>query len=468
MTDKILLWHLCFGHLHYGGLKELAKKGMVHGLPDMDYTKQFCEGCVIGKQARNSFPKRAEYRARNLLELIHTDICGPITPSSFGGKRYFITFIDDLTRKTWVYFLKEKSEAFETFKRFKAMVEKTTGNHIKALRSDRGGEYMSTIFTSFCDEQGIKRFLTSPYSPQQNGVAERKNRTILDMVWSMLKSKNMPKEFWAEAVQCAVYVQNRCPHAKLAEQTPQESWSGIKPTVSHLKVFGSMAYAHVPDQRRTKLDDKSKKYVFIGYDEKTKAFKLFDPIEKKVNVSRDVHVNEESAWDWTNQKEIHEKLESDHGQQTVPHGPEIINDNHERGECSASTPTNQNFEDEEELRQPRMRRLQDIYESTNEMHLVCLLADAEIITFEEAVRDEKWQSAMDEEIAAIEKSKTWELVDLPKDYQPIGVKWVYKKKMNTEGKINKYKARLVAKGYRQKARIDYDEVFAPVARMETI
>ena len=272
MTNKTLLWHLRFGHLHYSGLKELAKKGMVHGLPDMDYTKQFCEGCVIGKQARNSFPRKVEFRARRCLELIHTDICGPITPNSFGEKRYFITFIDDYTRKTWVYFLKEKSEAFEVFKKFKVMVEKMTGCYIKALRSDRGGEYMSTAFTRFCNEQGIKRFLTAPYSPQQNGVAERKNRTILDMVWPMLKCKNMPKEFWVEAVQCAVYVQNRCPHAKLEDQTPQEAWSGYKPTVSHLKVFGSVAYAHVPDQRRTKLDDKSKKYVFIGYDEKMKAF----------------------------------------------------------------------------------------------------------------------------------------------------------------------------------------------------
>lgn len=125
-------------------------------------------------------------------------------------------------------------------------------------------------------------------------MAERKNRTILDMVRSMLKSKKMPKEFWAEAVQCAIYVQNRCLHVKLDDRTPQEAWSGQKPTVSHLKVFGSVAYAHVPDQRRTKLEDKSKRYIFIGYDEKTKWYKLLDPISKKVIVSRDVRVNEAS------------------------------------------------------------------------------------------------------------------------------------------------------------------------------
>ena len=118
------------------------------------------------------------------------------------------------------------------------------------------------------------------------------------------RAKRMPKEFWAEAVQCAIYVQNRCPHAKLDDQTPQEAWSGQKPTISHLKVFGSVAYAHVPDQRRTKLEDKSKRYIFIGYDEKTKGYKLLDLISKMVIVSRNVRVNEASEWDWNNLTEV--------------------------------------------------------------------------------------------------------------------------------------------------------------------
>lgn len=189
------------------------------------------------------------------------------------------------------------------------------------------------------------------------------------------------------------------------------------------------------------------------YDKKTKAFKLFDQIEKKVVVSRDVQVNEESAWDWNNQKEVMQK--------------------EEKGEPSTATliitaTTTQTSDDEEEPRQPRMRCLQDLYVSTSEVHLVCLLADAENISFEETVRDKKWQAAMDEEMRAIEINKTWDLVDLPEGYRPIGVKWGYKKKMNAQGEIERYKTRLAAKGYRQKARIDYDEVFAPVARKETI
>jgi len=137
---------------------------------------------------------------------VHTDVCGPITPVSFSGKRYFLTFIDDFSRKTWIYFLKEKSEVFGVFKKFKVIIENETDTKIKAIRLDRGGEYTSAEFMRYCEELDIKRLLTASYSPQQNGVAERKNQTILNMVRAMLKGKNMSKEFWAEAVQCAEQV----------------------------------------------------------------------------------------------------------------------------------------------------------------------------------------------------------------------------------------------------------------------
>jgi len=152
-------------------------------------------------------------------------------------------------------------------------------------------------------------------------------------------------------------------------------------------VFGSVAYAHVPDQRRTKLEDKSKRYVFIGSDEKTKGYKLFDPISKKVMVSRDVRINETSEWDWNNSSEV------------------MI----EVGESSVVALTSINSKttnDEDEPRQPKIRSLHDLYDSTNEVHLVCLLAYAENISFEEVVRDKKWQTTMDEEIKAIDRNNT--------------------------------------------------------------
>ncbi|KAK2970863.1 hypothetical protein RJ640_022305 [Escallonia rubra] len=274
------LWHLRLEHLNFGGLKLLSTKNMVKGLPSIDQPDQLCEACLVGKQHRHSFPKESIARAKAPLELIHTDVCGPIDPASLGKNRYFLLFIDDYSRKTWVYFLKQKSE-------------------IKAMRSDRGGEFISKEFKAFCEENDIRRPLTIPYSPQQNGVVKRKNRSIVKMTRSKLKSKNLPKEFWAEAVDCAVYLSNRSPTRSVWNQTPQEAWSGYKPSVSHLKVFGSIAYVHVPDQQRKKLYDKSEKFIFIGYSQESKGYKLYNPVDKKMKVSRDVTFDEKSSWDWT-------------------------------------------------------------------------------------------------------------------------------------------------------------------------
>ncbi|KAK2985060.1 hypothetical protein RJ640_022938 [Escallonia rubra] len=238
------LWHLRLGHLNFGGLKLLSTK--------------------------------------NMHLLVRT---------------YFLLFIDDYNRKTWVYFLKKKSEVFSTFKRFKAIVEKQSGYQIKAMRSDRGGEFISKEFKAVCVENYIRRQLTIPYSPQQNGVVERNNRSIVNMTRSMLKSKNLPKEFWAEAVDCAVYLSNRSPTRSVWNQTPQEAWSGYKPSVSHLKVFGSIAYVHVPDQQRKKLDDKSEKFISISYSQQSKGYEFYNPVEKKMKVNRDVTFDEKSSWD---------------------------------------------------------------------------------------------------------------------------------------------------------------------------
>ncbi|GJW07799.1 retrovirus-related pol polyprotein from transposon TNT 1-94 [Tanacetum coccineum] len=439
LEDHSWLWHMRYGHLNFGDLKLLSSKGMVKGLDQIDHPNQVCEGCLLGKHVRSSFSKEATSRAKEPLQLIHTDLCGPITPSSHGKNHYFILFINDFSRKTWVYFLKEKSQAFEAFKTFKAMVEKEKGLKIKSMRSDKDGEFLSKEFNKFCEDNGIQRFLTAPYSPKQNGVVERKNRTILNMVRSILKTKKMPKEFWAEAVNCAVYLLNRCPSKSLDNKTPQEECNGLKPTVSHLQVFGSVAYVHVLSQRRSKLDDRSEKHLFVGYDKQSKGYKLYNPVTKKVVMSRDVEFDEEGSWDWSIQE-------------------------FERYDFLPMT----NKEETDESREPKTRSLQELYGVTDEIPLLCLYADCEPLVFEKAMKSKKWRQAMKEEIKSIEKNDTWELTTLPKGQKAIGVKWVYKAKKNTKGEVEKYKARLVAKGYKQKHGIDYEEVFAPVARLETI
>jgi hypothetical protein len=273
---------------------------MVKGLPELQQTEEKCVSCLAGKQHRDSIPKQANWRASAKLELVHTDICGPINPQSNGGNRYFITFTDDLTRKTWIYLMKEKSSALDLFKKFKVLVENESGCVIQCLRTDRGGEFTSNDFNMFCSDHGIKRQLTAAYTPQQNGVAERKNRTLMDMVRSMIAGRNVPKVFWPEAVKWATHVMNRSPTLSVKDITPEEAWSGEKPAVHYFRIFGCLAFVHVPDSQRIKMDNKSIKCVHLGVSDESKAYKLYDPIKKRILISRDVVFEENKSWKWNN------------------------------------------------------------------------------------------------------------------------------------------------------------------------
>jgi len=200
MDDLSDLWHRRYGHVNNKSLKTLESKQLVKGLPKFKATNTACTVCHRGKQHRAVIPKKSQWRASRRLQLVHADLCGPITPTSNSLKRYLLCFIDDFSRKAWIYFLAEKSETFAMFKVFKSFVEKESECDICCLRTDRGGEFTSKEFNVFCVNHGIKRQLTAAYTPQQNGVAERKNRTILNMVRCLLSEKEMPKLFWPEAV----------------------------------------------------------------------------------------------------------------------------------------------------------------------------------------------------------------------------------------------------------------------------
>ncbi|KAM0021224.1 putative RNA-directed DNA polymerase [Helianthus debilis subsp. tardiflorus] len=299
--DVAKLWHERLGHISKTSMGALQQRKMVRDLPSFSVDDDVCKDCLVGKQTREAIPKVSKWRAREGLELIHSDICGPITPSSYTGKRYMLSFIDDYSRKAWVYLLSEKSQTLEKFKEFKSMIETESGKVIKCLRTDRGGEYLSTAFVNFCKEHGIKRQLTTWFTPQQNGVAERKNRTVIGMIITLLASKSMPKMFWAEAAVWSFYVLNRSPSRALLNITPEEAWSGSKPTVDHLRLWGSLAHVHVPKEKRIKLDDRSFPCVLTGVSEESKAYRLIDPKSMKVVISRDVVFEEHKAWDWNSE-----------------------------------------------------------------------------------------------------------------------------------------------------------------------
>ncbi|GAU36721.1 hypothetical protein TSUD_318190 [Trifolium subterraneum] len=427
-------------------------------LPSVIAPVDTCTTCLLGKHPRSSFKSNLPMRYSEVLNVVHSDICGPIDVLSTGGNKYFITFVDEYSRMIWLYHIKAKSEACEVFKRFKTLVEKQSDKSIKVLRTDGGGEYTSKEFENYCKDQGIIHEVTTPYTPQHNGLAERRNRSILDMARSMVKQKGLPHRFWGEAVSTAVYILNRSPTKKLIDKVPEEVWSKCKPSVTHFKVFGSLSYKHVPDARRKKLDDKSEPMVFVGYHRT--GYRLYNPTSDKIEISRDVKVLENESWDWKQKSTSKKTCEVDL----------------DVGTSEANASDNGRHLPVRTHRTTQIpRRLADcdmvpdnVVDNEGNIVHYAMLADTEPLDVKSALKSKVWLEVMIDELKSIEKNRTWDICKLPSYKRAIDVKWVYKLKQNPEGQVIKHKARLVAKGFLQKQRLEYDEVFSPVARHETI
>lgn len=289
--NSALTWHRRFGHLNINSLKKM-RNGKVTGMTFKNSIINManCEVCAKAKQARLPFTA-SETQSKHLLEIIHSDLVGPMETKSFGGARYLLTFIDDFSRKVFVYFLSQKSEVLETFIEFKAFVEKQTEKKIKIFRTDNGTEYCSRRFNAFIKANGIQHQLTNAYTPEQNGVAERMNRTIIERAKCTIFDADLNDNYWAEACNMAVYVINRSVCAALPDKTPEEVWTGQKVDVSHLKIFGTPVMVHVPKQKRRKWSAKSVPMIFVGYDNDKKGFRCLNE-RNKLTVSRDVIFNE--------------------------------------------------------------------------------------------------------------------------------------------------------------------------------
>ena len=443
------IWHKRYGHLGVSSLQKLAHKNMVDGFdfdPNGEIT--FCEVCPQGKQHRTRFFSSSN-RADELLGLVHSDVCGKMNEKSLGGAEYFLTFIDDKSRYVWVYCLQRKSQVFEKFCDWKAMVEKATGKKLKAIRTDNGGEFTSSEFEVHLRAEGVRHELIIPKNPEQNGVAERMNRILVETVRSMLCHANLSHRFWGEALSTAAYLRNRSPTKAVSEMTPYEAWTGEKPQVDHLRIFGCQGFVHIPKDERKKLDPKSRKCIFMGYGTTTKGYRLYDPLKQKVIYSRDVMFNElkcglEESTQREPQKYVHLECTDDPLEMADP--PEPLPESPQPWRHSE-----------------RERKQTEFYGHR------CNVTDiTEPTSVNEAQADHRWADAMRHEIDSLDDNNVWELVELPAGRKTVGSKWVFKLKKNADGSIERCKARLVAQGYSQKEGLDYDETFSPVVRSESV
>ena len=520
--DTAWKWHARYGHLNFQSLRQLGQRSMVQGMPSIEHVEQLCDGCLVGKQRRAPFPRESVNRASKVLELVHGDLCGPITPATPSGNKYFLLVVDDFSRYMWIVLLKSKDQALQAFKLIKTAAEVEAEAKLKAFRTDRGGEFTSKEFTSFCELHGIKRYLTAPYSPQQNGVVERRNQTVVAMARSMMKSKGLPGRFWGEAVTTAVYLLNRAPTKSVVGMTPYEAWCGRKPTVDHLRTFGCVAHVKTVAGHVSKLADRSTPMVMIGYETGSKAYRVYNPATRKVQVTRDVIFEEEKSWAWggSNEPEVsrsddmfHVVYDQDAGHDSGYHHHH--DDDQEppatpatpaspppqnpavtavaQGESAAAAAKSAEFaasaatsagpgHDNSRQRPPTPEKLKPVLElyptpvrrkiedaeKKEARGRRCLLGMEEPANFDQAKGEESWQRAMQEEMSSIQENNAWSLVNLPDGQRAIGLKWVFKVKKDSNGAVLKHKARLVAKGYVQQQGIDFEEVFAPVARMESV
>jgi hypothetical protein len=382
----------------------------------------------------------------------------------------------------WLEVLRSKDEAFLYFKKIKALAESDRGVRLRAFRTDRGGEFNSIEFTRFCEEQGVRRNTTAPYSPQQNGVVERRNQTVVEMARSLMKSMQVPATFWAEAVRTAVHILNRSPTRSLKGLTPYEAWRGRKPKVDYFRTFGCVAHMKIVGPGMNKLSDRSRSGVFVGYEEGSKAYRVFDPVENKLYITRDVVFEEEKKWAWSangdgiaaaerfivvysdETEDVQQRRGTEHAQCTPdppspPTSPSArpSPDAAASGSSSESTAASSSSSPaplilpthhmrtraQNGIFMPNPRYAEEL--ELGELDELCMSAAEEPSSVDEALEQAPWRNAMEEEMRCIRENMTWELSTLPTGHRAIGLKWVFKVKRDPAGNVLKHKARLVAK-----------------------
>lgn len=505
--EKAYTWHRRLGHINHASLRKM-RDGAVTGInfSDDDSDIKNCEVCCTGKMSRPPF-KSSDTKTTSILETIHSDIAGPMETQSIGHARYILTFTDDFSKKVFVYFLKAKSEVLDTFIEFKNLVENQTGKQmknvisniteddaeapkmrgksIKKLRTDNGREYLSNDFVKFCKANGIHHQLTNVYTPQQNGVAERMNRTLVEKAKCLLFDAKLPKCYWAEATNMAAYLINKSVNST-GIHTPDEIFFGKKPDLTNLKIFGSSVMVYVPKEKRKKWDQKAEKLIFVGYDDNTKGYRCINGDTRKLTISRDVKFLEDTSVPENVTIKMDEKLvvspNLEDNQQSTDDSVIFIEDESSfettSDDSTFEDPNDPDYEPSEEsiLNQETegtsaQARRGNKKVKVNPLNLTHFAYFIEPQSYKEVNSDpdsEKWQAAMAEEMESHLVNNTWTLTDLPEGRKAINSKWVYKLKRDENGEIVRHKARLVAKGCAQKYGIDYNETFSPVVRYTSV
>ncbi|KAJ9534619.1 hypothetical protein QJQ45_002903 [Haematococcus lacustris] len=531
MAQSPLLWHYRFAHSSCRRLANMVRHNMVLGIDVSaaeferhDSSSTLCEPCIMGKQHRWVEPQHAGLSrpAQQVLELVHSDVCGPMEVAALDGSLYYVSLLDDYSKLLAVTLIKQKSDAAAAIIDMVTALERQTGSKLKALRSDRGGEYTGAELQRWLRTQGVVHQLTAPYSPEMNGSAERVNRTALNMVRTMMDAVSAPKPLWGEAAKASAMIHNV---SSVAGQpsTPWEVAFKVKPDVAHLRVWGAPAYIHEPDQLRRKLDSKAAKGIFVGYEVGCKSFRVL--VEGRIRVSKSVVVDEAAVLPPAPAAAVDDEPEAPAevaaptpvgtasggtgagasgglpgpaaaGGGATPAAPAAASGGAAPADAAAartvskvpaahaerSEPAAAQAAEKPYNLRPRPTKPTKSVSFSDTVSLCFLGSDSsrgsssgsssniDPQSYEEAMARPDaadWLRAMNKEMACQQANQTWQLVKQQGWMRVLPGRWVFKTKRGADGSILKHKARFVIKGYRQVEGVDFDDSFAPVVTQGT-
>ncbi|KAG8500663.1 hypothetical protein CXB51_002624 [Gossypium anomalum] len=510
VKDIVTRETLLKGHIHDGlyqfSLPEMSRPtASAPVAASIEFQNKPNKACQKGKSQKLLFTcSTTKYNTP--FELVVFDLWGPASVSC-GNNWYYIAFVDVCTRFTWVYLLRQKSQALQCFVQFQQLVKTQFGVSIKQFQSDWGGEYRA--FTSLLASQGIIHRITCPHTSEQNGVVERKHRHIVDMGLTLLAQAGLSMEYWGYAFCCAVHLINRLPTVVLKGQTPFQALYGHAPTYDHLRVFGCCCFPYLRPFSSHKLDFRSQPSIFLGYSPHHKGYQCLLP-SGKIVVSRHVVFDEARFLSSTpdpNSAPVHSSSVPTFVPLVRPSLPQFVTvprsdasspdqlspsascslvpvpaqsgvgSDREPSRCSSDTSVSSGATAVEEgpashfvvdnhvsNTHPMVTRAKAGIFKPKVMHVEV----AEPSTIEEAMSTPEWRSAAQDEYDALVRNSTWELVPLPLNRKIIGCKWIFKVKKNPDGTIDRRKARLVAKVCSQVPGCDFKETFSPVIKPATI
>ena len=458
-------------HRKVGHFSQMTKlKGSVNGVTDTDTRNiKECEICIQAKQTKSPISKGNQENAAKVAELLHIDLMGPITPCGRNAERYIINILDEKSKLSYSKALQHKSEAADVIINVINLLERQTKNYVKSIRSDRGTEFLNHHLQKFLEEKGITHQTSAPYSPHQNGNAERFNRTLIEKVRAVLLDSKLDKTFWPFAVEHCSYIRNRLP-CQPHDRTPIEVAFGTTPDLSSWHIFGQECFVlKSPPERGGKLDSKSRKGIFVGYEPGSKdTFRIF--CGNKIILSRNVKFIGESH----HQPECNEEKElTPSSLQNITFEEEDLDAaDYQESDTVETTSTKDSDEDatdiahsnqssdNEERRYPRReRRVPKEYWVAN----LCLAEPQKLEDALSSPQKEDWLLALQDEISSLQQNDVFDVVEKLPGIKTLPCKWVFKIKYDTNGNVQRFKARLVAKGFKQRTGVDFNETFAPVA-----